>query len=94
VWANGSDRGRDDVGCDVGSCDGAMLVLPMVVLPCRKNKGKGQVFFEWANRIDRNLGDVGYCGDVSILGSVLTSASKGNWHMVASSSGSAKLAPL
>jgi len=44
-------------------------------------------FFVRANGIDRNCGGVGYCGDVSILGSVLTSASKGNWHMVASSSG-------
>jgi len=52
-------------------------------MPCRKNKSKGQVFFEWANRIARDPGDVGNCGDVSILGreeqmAVLTSASKGN----------------
>jgi len=34
---------------------------------CRKSKG--QVFFEWANHLDRNQGDVGLCDDVSILGS-------------------------
>jgi len=62
-------------------------------VPCRKNKSKGQVFFV-ANRIDRRRGDVGYCGDVSILGGVLTSASKGYWHLVASSSGNTELVPL
>jgi len=44
-------------------------------------------FFVRTNGIDRKRGDVGCCGDVSILGRVLTSASKGNWHMMTSSSG-------
>jgi len=43
-------------------------------------------------RASRNDGDVGCCDDVSIFGSggqmaALTSSSKGNWHMVISSSG-------
>jgi len=45
------------------------------------------VFFVRAYGIDRNR------GDVSILGRVLTSASKGNWHMVPSL-GNTQLAPL
>jgi len=36
------------VGCGVGCYNGAILVLP-----CRKNKSKGQAFFV-ANRIDRS----------------------------------------
>jgi len=39
------------------------------------------VFFVRANHIDQRHGDVGCCGDVAVL----TSASKGNWHMMTSS---------
>jgi len=51
-----------------------------------ENKSKGQVFFVWTNR---SRGDVGYCDDVSgidnqmdALMDALTSASKGNCHVL------------
>jgi len=86
-WANSIDRNHGDVSCGGERYDAATRVLPLVVMCCRTNKSKGQACFVWTNRIDRRRGDggcgVGYCDDVSILGSgrqmaVLTSATKGN----------------